>query len=46
MYGSEVNPINRLGLHARLLGFVHPTTGKKMVFEAPVPTGFTRLFGK
>lgn len=46
MYGSEVNPINRLGLHARLLGFVHPTTGKKLVFEAPPPTGFTRLFGK
>ena len=24
-------------LHARILGFIHPTTGKSMLFEAPLP---------
>lgn len=43
-YGSTVNPLGRLGLHARFLGFVHPTTGKKMKFEAPVPKVFRELF--
>ena len=28
----------RQALHARTLGFVHPTTGKDMFFEAPIPT--------
>jgi 23S rRNA pseudouridine1911/1915/1917 synthase len=27
----------RLALHARLLGFRHPGTGKDVVFESPVP---------
>lgn len=27
----------RQALHARTLGFVHPTTGKMMRFEAPIP---------
>ena len=40
MYGSEVNPLGRLGLHAKLLGFDHPVTGKHLVFEAPVPKVF------
>lgn len=40
MYGSTVNPLGRLGLHAKLLGFDHPTTGKRMVFTAPLPKGF------
>ncbi len=29
-------------LHARLLGFVHPTTGEKVRFEAPPPEDFER----
>lgn len=40
MYGSTVNPLNRLGLHAKLLGFDHPRTGKRLVFTAPVPKSF------
>ncbi len=44
LYGSAVNPLGRLGLHAKLLGFDHPTTGKRMVFTAPVPKGFRSLF--
>lgn len=45
MYGSDVNPIGRLGLHAKLLGFEHPRTGKRMVFTAPIPSAFRKLFG-
>lgn len=41
MYGSNVNPLGRLGLHAKILGFDHPKTGKKLVFTAPVPKSFT-----
>ena len=44
-YGSKVNPLGRLGLHARLLGFEHPATGRHMTFTAPVPRVFTDLFG-
>lgn len=44
MYGSEVNPIGRLGLHAKLLGFDHPATGKHMVYTAPLPAAFKKLF--
>lgn len=44
MYGSTVNPIGRMGLHAKLLGFIHPRTGKKMTFTAPVPKAFRDLF--
>jgi 23S rRNA pseudouridine1911/1915/1917 synthase len=44
MYGSTVNPLGRLGLHAKLLGFDHPSTGKHLVFTAPVPKVFRDLF--
>jgi RluA family pseudouridine synthase len=44
-YGSTINPLGRLGLHAKLLGFEHPTTGKRMTFTAPIPRGFRELFG-
>src|SRR5712691_5366306 len=44
-YGSEVNPLGRLGLHAERLGFDHPTTGKRMTFTAPLPQAFRDLFG-
>lgn len=44
MYGSEINPIGRLGLHAKLLGFDHPVTRKHMVFTAPMPKAFRGLF--
>jgi len=43
-YGGTQNPINRLGLHAKALGFIHPVTKKAMRFETPVPRKFTRLF--
>lgn len=43
MYGAATNPLGRLGLHAKLLGFDHPTTGKRLVFTAPVPKVFRDL---
>jgi 23S rRNA pseudouridine1911/1915/1917 synthase len=43
MYGSEINPIGRLGLHAKLLGFDHPVTRKHLVFTAPIPKSFRSL---
>ena len=33
----------RMGLHAWRLKIVHPATGRKMVFEAPVPDDFRAL---
>ncbi|HXI12120.1 MAG TPA: RluA family pseudouridine synthase [Thermoanaerobaculia bacterium] len=44
MYGQGLpNPLGRLGLHARDLGFVHPITRKLVAFTAPVPSSFTQL---
>jgi RluA family pseudouridine synthase len=44
-YGSNVNPLGRLGLHAKLLGFTHPTSGERLSFTAPIPKVFRELFG-
>lgn len=33
-------------LHAKLLGFTHPITGQKMVFEVPLPTIFEKTLEK
>lgn len=43
-YGSSVNPLGRLGLHAKLLAFTHPVTKKRMRFEAPLPSEFQKMF--
>lgn len=42
-YGAKTNPLHRLCLHAYLLAFQHPTTKKRMRFEAPIPEEFYRL---
>lgn len=39
-YGARVNDIGRLGLHAQVLAFVHPTTGETMRFETDMPKVF------
>ena len=44
LYGSTSNPLGRLGLHANLLGFDHPHSGKRMSFTAPLPKSFRDLF--
>jgi len=33
-------------LHARTLGFIHPSSGKEMLFEAPLPEGFSKVLQK
>lgn len=42
-YGSLVDPIGRLCLHAQELSFVHPILRKKMTFSLPVPESFYHL---
>ena len=44
-YGSDEDPMRRLGLHAYMLCFTHPVTGKHMRFETPVPFCFEKLLG-
>ena len=41
-YGASGDPMHRLGLHAYMLCFVHPVTGKHMKFETPVPVCFEK----
>ncbi len=43
-YGNGDNPIGRLCLHAYILCFYHPVTGKPMEFETVIPPAFKRLF--
>jgi 23S rRNA pseudouridine1911/1915/1917 synthase len=45
-YGSKKNPLQRLGLHASRLGFVHPVTGKKISFEVDAPPAFRKMFSR
>lgn len=45
-YGPVSSPIGRLGLHAYVLEFKHPTTGKIMNFKAKIPEIFNSLFNK
>ena len=33
----SLSNVKRQMLHARLLGFTHPMTGKKLAFEVPLP---------
>jgi len=42
-YGATSNSLKRLCLHAHYLSFMHPITGQKMRFEAPLPEEFKRL---
>lgn len=47
LYGPAKCPFNLEGqvLHAKTLGFIHPSTGKYMEFEAPLPDYFKKLLG-
>ena len=48
VYGSSKNNFHLQGqtLHAKVLGFIHPSTGKYVEFEAPLPDYFTTLLEK
>lgn len=43
-YGAKLNPIGQMGLHARVLAFRHPTSGKTLRFDTPIPAKFLKLF--
>lgn len=43
-YGSKLDPIGRLCLHARQIEFEHPVTGRILNFETKIPSEFTQLF--
>ncbi|MFC5531481.1 RluA family pseudouridine synthase [Cohnella yongneupensis] len=45
-YGAKSKSIGRLGLHARVLSFEHPTTGQLMRFESPIPKPFLSQFAE
>ena len=45
-YGSTINPIRRMGLHALSLTFNHPVTGEHLHFETKIPSNFVNLFNK
>lgn len=42
-YGSKINPVGRMCLHAMVLSFRHPVTGEDMRFETEIPRKFLRL---
>jgi 23S rRNA pseudouridine1911/1915/1917 synthase len=40
---QQLVALNRQALHAALLGFEHPVTGKSLCFESPLPADLRRL---
>ena len=48
VYGPEKDSFRLEGqaLHAKVLGFIHPTTKEYMEFESPLPEYFTKLLDK
>ena len=42
-YGSSINPINRMALHAYKLELIDPRNSKKISFKTPMPTVFNKL---
>ena len=45
-YGSNDESLYRLGLHAYVLAFRHPVTGKNLYFETPIPDSFEKALNK
>jgi 23S rRNA pseudouridine1911/1915/1917 synthase len=43
-YKSDIDPINRLALHAVELEFYHPILNKKIKLISEVPSSFIKLF--
>ena len=42
-YGGHQSPINRIALHATMLSFLHPISGKVVTFTSPVPDNFNMI---
>ena len=45
LYNLDMEQIQRQALHAWKLSFVHPITGEKMQFTAPLPEDMTKVAG-
>ncbi|AOZ92120.1 RluA family pseudouridine synthase [Paenibacillus crassostreae] len=43
-YGAKTKTIGRLGLHAQILAFEHPTKGEVMTFKTDIPKTFLHPF--
>jgi 23S rRNA pseudouridine1911/1915/1917 synthase len=43
-YGSTCSPIERLALHAQVIAFNHPITGRLMRYESSIPKKFLGMF--
>ncbi len=39
-YKAKQNPLGRVCLHAQILSFYHPFTGKPMIFDTGIPSSF------
>jgi len=42
-YGAKTNAIRRLGLHAHVLSFIHPSTRELLTFKSPAPKSFWKM---
>lgn len=45
VYGATTDPAGRLGLHAWRLAFDHPTDGRRVALESPLPETLRRVVG-
>lgn len=43
-YGSNSTVLGRVGLHARILAFIHPMSLQEVIFETSVPKNFLNIF--
>ena len=43
-YGALTDPFSRLGLHASVLVFKHPSTGEPVRLESDMPNAFSKVF--
>lgn len=44
-YGKQARSHTRLALHAKSISFLHPSSGKQITLETPVPAYFKQLIG-
>ncbi len=45
-YGSNFDPLRRMGLHANMIEFIHPQTKKLIKIETNIPESFIKLVKK
>jgi len=45
-YEAKTNPLSRMGLHAKILTFQHPTTHQLVTYETKAPEDFLKVFRK